>query len=94
MSLNVTQITRHEGYWLLDLEVKEGVYHKDHYPVRVVDVPLAPAGWDIRQQEEQMRRFVLDRVHEHMRSGALPPRGTQLNGEEAWTWKPESVARG
>lgn len=92
MALHVNNLARHEGYWLVDVQVYEGVYRKEHYPVRVVDVPLAPPQWDLAQQEEQMQRFVLDQLYEHMRSGALSPKGAQIHGEQVWTWKREAVS--
>lgn len=87
MAINVRSVTQTDTYWLVQLAVHEGVYQIDQYPVRVVDVPSAPADWDGERQQQQVGEFVLHSVREHMRSGALPPKGTRLKGDAVWVWQ-------
>ena len=85
MGISVNAISETEEKWLVDLRVYEGVYRKDHYPVRVVDVPSPPIGQPADRLERQMADFVLNRARLHMQSGSLPPKGMQLNGHEVWS---------
>lgn len=71
--------------WMVDLSIHEGVYRIDRYPVRVDNVPLAPEGWTLEQQQRHMQQFVTESVTRHMRRGSLPPRGTRLDGKDVWT---------
>ncbi len=70
--------------WNVDLRVYEGVYQKDHYPVRVVEVPSPPQGISAEVLERKMAEFVLNQARLHMKSGSLPPKGMQLNGHDVW----------
>lgn len=84
MGVTVNAISETETEWLVDLRVYEGVYRKDHYPVRVVDVPSPPAERTPELLERQMAEYVLTRARLHMKSGSLPPKGMQVNGHEVW----------
>lgn len=69
-----------EGAYILDLAIHGGVYAKDHYRVRVVDVLRAPEGMSQDEQHEMLYAFVTKQVATHIRRGALPPPGVQING--------------
>lgn len=84
MSVTVNAISETATEWMVDLRVYEGVYRKDHYPVRVVEVPSPPARRSAELLERQMAEYVVTHVRLHMKSGSLPPKGMQLNGDEVW----------
>ncbi len=90
MGIRINSVDWEAEHWVADLQVYEGVYRKDHYPVWIVDVPAPPVGWDEQRKREHLSRFVLDSVREHMRSGALPPNGIRLQGEKVWVTKPQN----
>ncbi len=87
MAIEVLTIEPGEEAWRVDLRVFEGVYHKERYSVRIVDVPRAPDGWSLDQQKEVVGPYVCHEVTQHMRRGSLPPTGMQIDGE--WLWKIE-----
>lgn len=84
LAVTVNAISETAEQWLVDLRVYEGVYRKDHYPVRIVEVPAPPANRSPAYLEQQMAEYVLTRARLHMKSGSLPPKGMQLNGNEVW----------
>ncbi|WP_020374634.1 hypothetical protein [Sulfobacillus thermosulfidooxidans] len=90
MALEVLSVSHQEDVWLVTLKVYEGVYKKDEYIVRVVDVPLAPSSLDDASQIAVMKAFVLDQVTKHMRRGSLPPTGMQIEGQHVWEVKTTS----
>lgn len=85
--VEVRTIIERGDAWEVELAIREGVYRLDRYPVRVEDVPAAPAGWDDRARERHVAAFVVDQVSRHMRRGSLPPRGTRLDGSGVWSWQ-------
>jgi hypothetical protein len=84
LGVTVNTISETATAWWVDLRVYEGVYRKDHYPVRVVDVPAPPPDRSPEVLERQMAAYVLNQARLHMKSGSLPPKGMQLNGDEVW----------
>ena len=93
--VEVRQVVERGDAWEVELAIREGVYRVDRYPVRVEEVPRAPADWDEAAQKQHVAAFVVDHVVRHMRRGSLPPRGTRLDGSAMWSWKgpsPESPA--
>jgi hypothetical protein len=82
--VKVAKTTPSGDTWLVELQVYDGVYRMDRYPVRVEHVPLPPEGASPDEQSQRMGEFVLTTVQRHMRRGSLPPRGTRLDGREVW----------
>ncbi|WP_053958600.1 hypothetical protein [Sulfobacillus thermosulfidooxidans] len=90
MAVDILSVSHLEDIWLVTLKVYEGVYKKDEYIVRVVDVPLAPTVMDEASQIAVMKAFVLNQVTKHMRHGSLPPTGMQIDGQHVWELKTTS----
>ncbi len=84
MAIDILGIEPGEEAWHVDLRVFEGVYRKERYTVRIVDVPRAPDGWSLDRQKEVVGEHVSYEVTQHMRRGSLPPTGMQIDGEELW----------
>lgn len=84
VAIEVNHITRAEDSVEVDLRIYEGVYAKDHYRVRIVDVPAPPPGLGQTEQDALIAEFATDKVRTHMRRGALPPRGVQIEAEAIW----------
>lgn len=85
VAIKVNRIEWHGHAWMVDLAIVEGVYQKDHYPVRIVDAPVPPDGMTTEQQYRLIEEFVVEDVRQHMRRGSLPPSGVQLTGHHLWT---------
>lgn len=84
MAIDVIEIEPGDEAWRVDLKVYEGVYKKDRYSVRVVDIPRPPVDWTLDQQKNAVMGYVRHEVTQHMRRGSLPPTGMQLDGEKVW----------
>ncbi len=84
LGVSVNAVSESGERWLVDLRVYEGVYRKNHYPVRVVEVPAPPPHENRQELEHKMAEFALTEVRLHMQSGSLPPKGMQVNGHRAW----------
>ena len=84
MAIEVLGIEPGDEAWRVDLRVFEGVYHKERYAVRIVDVPRAPEAWSLERQKDVVASKVCHEVTQHMRRGSLPPTGMQMDGESLW----------
>ncbi len=84
MAIEILEVETGDEAWRVDLKVYEGVYKKDRYAVRVVDIPRPPAEWTLDQQKAAMTDYVRHEVTQHMRRGSLPPTGMQLDGQKVW----------
>jgi len=84
MAVVVNQVTQEGEIWMADLSIHYGVYRREHYPVRLVDVPRAPEGWTEDRQRQRIAQFVTEQVMTHMRKGSLPPRGVQIHAPALW----------
>ncbi len=91
VAIEVLAVGTYEDHWTVEMRVFEGVYRKERYVARVVDVPKAPAGLSADEQQARMKDFVLDQVQRHMRRGSLPPTGMQIDGQQAWLFEPDPV---
>ncbi|AUW94454.1 MAG: hypothetical protein C7B44_05890 [Sulfobacillus thermosulfidooxidans] len=91
MAVEVLALKAQNDYWTVELSVFEGVYRKERYVVRVVDVPKAPSSLSDQDQETRMKEFVLDQVKRHMRRGSLPPTGMQVEGVHVWDYEADEV---
>jgi hypothetical protein len=91
MAIEVLSVEAHDEFWNVALRVYEGVYRKDRYMARVVNVPVAPESLSEENRMVAMKNFVLDQVKTHMRHGSLPPSGMQIEGEKVWLVEPEPV---
>ncbi len=93
MAIEVLRVDIHEEYWAVALRVYEGVYRKDRYVARVINVPSAPESLSQEDQAVAMQNFVVAQVKAHMRHGSLPPTGMQIDGEKVWQNEPEPVSQ-
>ncbi len=84
MALDILTVMHRGELWVITMKVREGVYKKDEYTVRVVNVPLAPADLDDPAQESIIKAFASNQVTQHMRHGSLPPTGMQVDGQRVW----------
>lgn len=84
MAIVMNTVTKQAEHYLVDLNVVEGVYRLEHYPVRIVDVPASDGTLSKEQQHAIVSRYAIEKARAHMRRGALPPRGMQLSGEHLW----------
>ena len=92
MAIDITAVAEKDEVWLITLNVREGVYKKEGYSVRVIDVPLAADTMSRESQEQHMKTFVLEQVTAHMRRGSLPPTGMQIDGRKVWNPNASTVS--
>jgi hypothetical protein len=92
MGIQVNHVEQADDMWLCDLSVRFGVYAREHYPVRLVEVPTPPPGMDLDAQKQRIADFVVQEVLRHMRRGSLPPKGVQIRAERVWETKPETAS--
>lgn len=67
------------GAWELNFSVQEGVYHLNHYSVRITH--LAFSKNDVLR--DTLAKTVVELLRRHMRSGNIPPHGMVLNWSRA-----------
>lgn len=84
MAIQVNNVENHGEFWRVSLRVYEGVYHREEYIVRLVDVPAIPVALSKDDAHGRIRDFVLSNVQQHIRRGSLPPSGVQIAGQRIW----------
>jgi hypothetical protein len=65
--------------WAITVVVREGVYRRTDYPVRLVYLGPLPSGEAAPGVREACRAVVTQAVEAHLRKGSLPPGGLLLN---------------
>ncbi len=65
--------------WELNFSVQEGVYHLNHYSVRITHLAFSKN----EVLRDTLAKTVVELLRRHMRSGNIPPHGMVLNWSRA-----------